>query len=85
MKLIMCILLLFILVAIIKILPIYLKYRKSSYKNYSNSSWLRIIIDTGLLGEFLIFYKLEKKFPKAKILPNVYILKENDKTTEIDL
>jgi hypothetical protein len=78
-------LLLFILVAIVRILPVYLKYKKSSYKNYSNSSWLKIVTDTGLLGEFLIFYKLEKKFPKAKILPNVYIQKENDETTEIDL
>ncbi|MEA1974196.1 MAG: nuclease-related domain-containing protein [Bacillota bacterium] len=73
------------LLIIIRILPTYLKYKKSIYRKYSNSSWLKIATDTGLLGEFLTFYRLEKKFPKAKLLPNVYIPKENDETTEIDL
>ncbi|MDM8534151.1 nuclease-related domain-containing protein [Clostridiaceae bacterium HSG29] len=85
MKLISYMLFLFIIVVIIRILPVYLKYKKSSYKNYSNSSLLKVATNTGLLGEFLIFYLLEKKFPEAKILPNVYIPKENDETTEIDL
>jgi len=30
-------------------------------------------MNSGLLGEFLIFYILEKKFPNTKILPNVYM------------
>ena len=85
MKFISYMFLLFILVVIVRILPVYLKYKKSSYKNYSNSSFLRVVMDAGLLGEFLTFYILEKKFPNAKILPNVYIPKEDDETTEIDL
>jgi len=79
------ILVLFILVGIVRILPVYLKYKKRSYKNYSNSSWFKVVMNTRVLGEILIFYMLEKKFPNAKIFSNAYIPKEDNETIEIDL
>ena len=45
---------------ILYVMSIYLKYRKSSYKDASGNSFLQILFDKGNYGEFLIFSRLEK-------------------------
>jgi hypothetical protein len=66
-------------------IPRYLKYRKSSYKIASGNSFLKTVFDKGNYGEFLTFSCLEKLDGHHKLMTNLYLLKEDDSTTEVDL
>ena len=62
------------------------KYKKSSYYQVTKRPYSSVRNDKGLYGEYLIYEYLEH-FTEigAKFLFNVYIPKDNGKTTEIDL
>lgn len=74
-----------IFICLILLLPKYLKFKESYYKVESGNSFFKTISDKGLYGEFLTFLELEKLKIQKKILTNIYVPKENGKTTEIDL
>ncbi|MUV37769.1 uncharacterized protein JNUCC1_01575 [Lentibacillus sp. JNUCC-1] len=66
-------------------LVFYLKFSASDYQEASGNPFLKTILDKGNYGEYLTFVALEKlKFPH-KLLTNIYIEKEDGKTTEVDL
>ena len=69
----------------ILVLPVFLKYSQSDYKNVSGHNFVKTLFNRGNYGEFLTFYQLEKLKGYNKLITNVYIPKENDTTTEIDL
>ena len=76
------------IVALILTLPfvlIYLKYRKSNYRMVSGNIFLKVLSDQGVYGEFLLFTLLEKLPGNNKLLTNIYVPKEDGKTTEIDI
>ncbi len=62
------------------------KYKVGAYYQVTKLQYLAVRYDIGRYGEYLIYKKL-KCFEKqgAKFLFNVYIPKENDETTEIDV
>ena len=70
---------------VLYVLSIYLKYRKSSYKDASGNSFLQVLFDKGNYGEFLIFSRLEKLERHHQLLTNVYLRKSDGSTTEIDV
>ena len=70
---------------VLYVLSIYLKYRKSSYKDASGNSFLQILFDKGNYGEFLIFSRLEKLERHHRLLTNIYLPKSDGSTTEIDI
>ncbi len=74
-----------VLVYVLIMIPRYLKYRKSSYKIASGNSFLKTVFDKGNYGEFLTFTCLEKLDGHHKLMTNLYLLKEDDSTTEVDL
>ena len=77
--------LLFIIVGIIIYIQIQ-NYKKSSYYKVTNNSVLEVVLDKGKLGEYLTYKNLiQYEEMGAKFLFNLYISKENDKTTELDL
>lgn len=61
-------------------------YKKGTYYKITKVPLLQVRSDIGKYGEYLI-YKNLKKYEEAgaKFLFNVYIPKENDETTEIDV
>lgn len=61
------------------------KYDKSDYKKESGISYLQAKFNTGYYGEYLTYKRLEKIKGKHRILTNIYIPKEDNQTTEIDL
>jgi hypothetical protein len=62
------------------------KYRKTSYYKITKQSYLSVLNNSGRYGEYLAFKKLEKlENSGSKFLFNVYIPKNNDETTEIDV
>lgn len=64
----------------------YLLFSRSDYKNATGNSFFKVVFDTGLIGEFFCYRKLEKWRGYKKILANVYLHKnENGETTEIDV
>ena len=67
------------------VLSIYLKYRKSSYYDESGISFLKILFDKGIYGEFLIFTGLEKLERYHRLMTNIYLPKADGSTTEIDV
>lgn len=69
----------------IVMLPKYVSYRRSAYKNASGNNFFKTIFDKGNYGEFLTFSKLEKLEGYNKLMTNLYIPKEDGSTTEIDL
>lgn len=62
------------------------KYKKCSYYKITHNPYLRVRYNVGKHGEYLT-YRYLRKFEKAgaKFLFNVYIPKENEETTEIDV
>lgn len=62
------------------------KYNKESYYKITNISYFKVINDTGKYGEYLI-YKNLKSFEDngAKFLFNIYVPKNDEETTEIDV
>ena len=66
-------------------LPDFIKYRGSNYKNASGNNFFKTVYNTGNYGEFLIFSTLEKLKGNHILMTNLYIPKEDGTTTEIDL
>jgi len=64
----------------------YRQYRKSAYYLVTKLSYISIYKDTGRYGEYLTYKEL-KNFEKdgARFLFNVYIPKENNQTSEVDI
>lgn len=62
------------------------KYKEGTYYKATKISYFNVIYNTGRLGEYLI-YKYLKKFEErgAKFLFNVYVPKNDEETTEIDV
>jgi len=78
-----------LIILAIAIIIIFIKdiyYKKSVYYQITRQSYWSIKKDLGKYGEYLI-YKQLMKFEKngAKFLFNLYVPKENSKTTEIDV
>lgn len=67
------------------LIPRYIKYNKSNYKNATGNSFIKTAFNTGNLGEFYTFYELEKLSENPLIMCNLYIPKSDKTTTEIDL
>ncbi len=79
-------LLLLILVPVIAYCIFNYSYKKCSYYQITSFPLISVITDKGRLGEYMT-YKQLKSYEKqgAKFLFNVYIPKENEETTEIDI
>ncbi len=62
------------------------QYKKTAYYQVTKLSYFSVINDLGRYGEYLTYKNLQH-FEKygAKFLFNIYVPKENDKTTEIDV
>lgn len=76
----------FLIVAIVIVMvPIYIKFERSDYKNQSGNSFLKTVLNKGNYGEFLTFSFLEKISGHKKLMTNLYLPKEDGSTTEIDL
>ena len=59
-------------------------FSKSQYKSVTHNSIFDTYTDKGRLGEYLIYRHLNKQFEGAKWLFNIYIPREDGRTTEID-
>ena len=73
-----------ILVAIV-LLPKYIRFRGSDYRESSGNGFLKTVSDRGNYGEFLTYYYLEKLEGTYRLMTNLYIPKADGSTTEIDL
>ena len=61
-------------------------HKKTSYYRITHNSYYSTINDTGKYGEYLIYRCLQKyEKDSSRFLFNVYIPKENEETTEIDV
>ncbi len=60
-------------------------YSKSEYKSVTHNSLFDVYFDKGKRGEYLIYRHLRGKVENARWLFNVYLPRENDRTTEIDV
>lgn len=60
-------------------------YSKSDYKAVTNNSIWDTYTDKGKLGEYLIYRHLKNQCGQAKWLFNVYIPRDDGRTTEIDV
>lgn len=74
-----------LIVFVVALTPKYLKYRGSEYGFESKNNFFKTIFDKGNHGEFLTFAYLEKLDGHNKLMTNLYIPKEDETTTEIDL
>ena len=74
-----------IMIFLMKLEIMHIKYLLSRYRKETHGKFLKVIKDKGLYGEYLSFRVLESLPGYKKILSNVYITKENNQTTEIDL
>jgi len=79
------IILLAVFIYCIFLIPKYISFRNSTYKDASGNSFLRTIYDKGKYGEFLTFLYLEKLSSYKRLMTNLYLPKSNEETTEIDL
>lgn len=62
------------------------RYKKGSYYAITKTSYFKTRHDTGKHGEYLIYERLSSLEKEGgKFLFNVYLPKENDETTEIDV
>lgn len=67
------------------ILPIYIGYRRSTYKIASGNGFIKTVFNSGNYGEFLTFKEIEKLGYPNRLMTNIYISKEDGLTTEVDL
>lgn len=74
-----------LIIFLILLSPKYIKFRESEYMFESKNNFFATILDKGNYGEFLTFNYLEKLDTYNKIMTNLYIPKEDGKTTEIDV
>ena len=76
-------------VAILAIAALFLwnnAYKKGAYYQITKNSYLATRWDTGKYGEYLIYKRLKRlERTGGKFLFNIYIPKENEETTEIDV
>lgn len=62
------------------------QYKKSTYYEITKNSYLSVINNKGKYGEYLLYKNLKLlENDNNKFLFNIYLPKENNKTTEIDL
>lgn len=75
-----------LLVGLVVYICIILKYRATTYYEQTKCSYFKLQRDIGRIGEYHTYLKL-RKFERegAKFLFNVYIPKDNEQTTEIDV
>jgi hypothetical protein len=59
-------------------------YSKSEYKNLTHNSLFTTYLDKGKRGEYLLYRHLKRKNDQAKWLFNLYIPRNDGRTTEID-
>ncbi|TGA98258.1 NERD domain-containing protein [Sporolactobacillus shoreae] len=67
------------------ILSASLIYRTTHYFHVTHQPYLRMLRSKGLLGEYLTYKNLRNVDGNARFLFNLYLPKENDETTEIDV
>lgn len=60
-------------------------YSKSEYKQITHNSLLNVYFDKGKRGEYLLYRHLRDTFKDARWLFNVYLPREDGRTTEIDV
>jgi hypothetical protein len=60
-------------------------YTQSTYRKETNNAFMKVMKDTGLIGEYYTAKKLDKIPGYHKMLVNAYIPKEKGGTTEIDV
>ena len=61
-------------------------YSKSEYYQVTHKPLLKLVFDKGAYGEYLIYRHLDKKLTgDHKWLFNIYLPRDNDRTTEIDV
>ena len=76
----------FIAILVIIFIKKNIDYRNCAYYKVTRNSYLSIMRNKGLYGEYLIYKQLkEMEADGAKFLFNIYIPKENGETTEIDV
>lgn len=63
------------------------KYKRSQYYAQTNYSFFKVVLNTGLYGEYLCVSEIEKHVQQPLILTNLYLPHptKKDRTTEIDL
>lgn len=82
MPLLILMLLIYVTVVVLKVHS----FNKTTYHKSTNNSFFGTIHDIGKNGEYQIFKQLKFLEEKGcKFLFNVYLLKDNDETTEIDV
>lgn len=64
---------------------IYAQFQNSNYRLASGNTYFQTIFNVGNYGEFLTYRMLEKVPGHKKIITNLYLPKEDGKTTEVDL
>lgn len=69
---------------IISIIPGKKEYDKSEYKIITGENYLNIIFDLGKVAEYFTWKILNAQPEYKRVLINLYIPKDNNKTTEID-
>ena len=76
-----------VIIIIIVILFIFLmrKYNKGEYKLMSGNSYIKTLLNKGFRGEYMCYKTLKKIESYQRILVNVYLPIDKNKTTEIDL
>ena len=61
-------------------------YSQSEYYQVTHKPLLKLVFDKGAYGEYLIYRHLDKKLQENhKWLFNIYLPRDNDRTTEIDV
>lgn len=75
----------FIILPIVILLPKYVNFRNSKYKDESKNSFLSTLRDKGNYGEFITFTYLERLDFYKRIMTNLYLPKSDGTTTEIDI
>ena len=64
----------------------YKQYKKSTYNEITKNSYLSVLNDKGKYGEYLLYNNLRPfENDNNKFLFNIYLPKEDNKTTEIDV
>lgn len=67
------------------LVPKYIRYSGSSYKEASGNAFFTTVFDKGNYGEFLTYSMLESLKVPHKLMTNLYIPKADGSTTELDL
>jgi hypothetical protein len=76
----------FVTLLIIVFLYVNKQYKKTKYYEITKNSYLSLINDKGKYGEYLVYKRLKVlENDNNKFLFNIYLPRENNKTTEIDL